>query len=206
MTLELGPPPRSRLRIAIGAAVVLVLIGLVAAVLASMLAPQGAVAEALAGPGVTIEAASEAPERLLIHVLGAVERPGVYELDLGARVLDAVAAAGGLAEDADPSSVNLARPLVDAEQLRVPRIGETVPQASGTDAAHPPGIAADGRVDLNAADAAALTTLPRIGPATAARIIQWREANGGFRSIEDLLAVSGIGQKTFESLRELVTV
>jgi len=134
-----------------------------------------------------------------VHVLGAVRSPGLYRLPEGARVVDAIAAAGGFTTDAERGGLNLARRLADAEQLRVPVIGEAPPAAA-------PGIAADGRVDLNTADSAALETLPRVGPAMAERIIAWREANGGFRAIEDLMQVSGIGEKTFEAMKGLVTV
>jgi competence protein ComEA len=133
---------------------------------------------------------------IFVHVLGEVARPGLYELREGDRVVDAVAAAGGMTDAADPAGVNLARLLSDGEQLAVPAVGEVVASA--------PGIVADGRVDLNTADAAALDTLPRIGPAMAQRIIEWRESNGPISSVDDLLAVSGIGTKTVEALRPLV--
>lgn len=209
MTLELGPPPRGRLRIVLGAALVLVIIGLVATVLAAMLRPSGE--EVLAAPLVTVETPAVTDGGVLVHVLGAVARPGVYRLDAGARVLDAVAAAGGLSAEADPAGVNLARVVADAEQLRIPKIGEVIPGGatggSGTTGASGlTGVRADGLVDLNQADAAGLETLPGVGPATAARIIRWREANGGFRTVEDLLDVSGIGERTLETLRDLVTV
>lgn len=203
MTLELGPPPRSRLRIVLGAAVVLVIVGLVATVLAAMLRPRGE--EALAAPLLTVETPTPTVDGVLVHVLGAVARPGVYRLAAGARVLDAVAAAGGLRAEADPAGVNLARVIADAEQLRIPVVGEVLPAApSGSSGIT--GVRSDGLVDLNRADAAGLETLPGVGPATAARIIRWREANGGFRTVEDLLAVSGIGERTLETLRDLVTV
>jgi competence protein ComEA len=144
---------------------------------------------------------------VFVHVSGAVAAPGLYVLDEGARVVDAVAAAGGFADGADEQAVNLARPISDGEQLHVPAAGE-VP-ASGTDAAAAPGAAGaagDGRVNLNTADIAQLDTLPRIGPAMAQRIIEWRDANGRFTSVEDLLAVPGIGDKMLETLRDLVTV
>ncbi|MBO9579079.1 MAG: helix-hairpin-helix domain-containing protein, partial [Microbacteriaceae bacterium] len=96
---------------------------------------------------------------------------------------------------------NLARVLIDAEQVVVPVAG-AVPAAG----AGPPGVASDGRVDLNTADRAALETLPRVGPAMADRIIAWRTENGGFRSVDDLRQVSGIGDKTFDALVGLVTV
>ncbi|MGZ8805167.1 MAG: ComEA family DNA-binding protein [Microbacterium sp.] len=140
-----------------------------------------------------------APASVFVHVSGAVAAPGLYVLADGARVVDAVAAAGGFAVDADEAAVNLARPVGDGEQLHVPAEGDQ-PVAGA------PGASGDGRVNLNTADATQLDTLPRIGPAMAERIIGWREANGRFTSVEDLLAVPGIGDKMLETLRDLVTV
>ncbi|MGW9113561.1 helix-hairpin-helix domain-containing protein [Microbacterium sp. NPDC055683] len=147
--------------------------------------------------------ASIAAGQLYVHVQGAVREPGLYVLDAGARVVDAVSAAGGFADDADESGVNLARPVADGEQLAVPAEGEA-PASGVPDAPGDP--AAPGLVNLNSADAAALEELPRIGPAIAGRIIAWREENGPFAAVEDLLAVSGIGDAMLESLRPLVTV
>jgi len=176
--------------------VVLVLVGIGAAVLAALLAPDAPSLE-LVGPGGSSGGGATTPTAptVVVHVLGSVMAPGLYELPGGARVVDAVAAAGGFTETADRGGVNLARVLVDAEQVRVPAMGESAPDA-----------AEGGLVNLNTADSAGLQVLPRVGPAMADRIIAWREANGGFRAIEDLLAVSGIGEATFESLRPLVTV
>ena len=142
---------------------------------------------------------ASAAASVFIHVSGAVIAPGLYVLREGARVVDAVAAAGGFAPGADEEAVNLARPVSDGEQLQVPAAGE--PPVPGDTAA-----AGDGRVNLNTADAAQLDTLPRIGPAMAERIIEWRDSNGRFTSVEDLLAVPGIGDKMLETLRDLVTV
>lgn len=141
------------------------------------------------------------PAPVYVHVSGAVSVPGLYVLDDAARVVDAIAAAGGFSSGADEQAVNLARPIGDGEQLHVPLIGETSTEPAGGGAG-----AGDGRVNLNTADAAALDTLPRIGAAMAQRIIDWRDANGRFTSVEDLLAVPGIGDKMLEALRELVTV
>lgn len=146
----------------------------------------------------TRDAAGPPAGVLYVHVSGAVARPGLFVLAADARVVDAIAAAGGFAEGAARDAVNLARPLGDGEQIEVPVIG-----APDSAAAAP---ATDGRVNLNTADAGALDTLPRIGPAMAQRIIEWRDDNGRFTSIEDLLAVPGIGDKMLESLRDLVTV
>ena len=151
-------------------------------------------AESTSGEG----AVSGAP--LLVHVLGAVARPGLVELEAGARVVDAVAAAGGLTPEADPAGVNLARPVVDGEQLAVPVVG-AVPPLDATGAA---AAAADGLVHLNTADVAALDTLPRIGPALAQRIIDWRDVNGPFTSTEQLLEVAGIGDTVFAGLADKV--
>lgn len=136
---------------------------------------------------------------LYVHVLGQVEHPGLYMLEVDARVVDALAAAGGTLDDADLQSVNLARPLSDGEQLIVPVVG-----AAGDDSATTP--QGDGLIDLNNADQAALETLPRIGPALAQRIIEWRDTNGRFQSVDDLLAVPGIGEKLLAGLAELVRV
>ncbi len=126
-----------------------------------------------------------------------MRQPGLYELRDGDRAVDAVAAAGGFTEAADAAGLNLARFVSDGEQIIVPAIGEAP-------AAGPAGV--PGKVNLNTADAALLDTLPGVGPATAAKILAWREQNGRFESIEDLLDVGGIGQAKFESLRDLVTV
>jgi competence protein ComEA len=132
---------------------------------------------------------------LYVHVLGAFARPGIYVLDLDARLVDALAAAGGATDDADLAAVNLARLLEDGEQIVVPIAGAA---ADAPDAAAP----GDDRVDLNTADQAALETLPRIGPALAERIISWRDENGRFGSVDDLLAVPGIGEKLLAGLRD----
>lgn len=141
-------------------------------------------------------------ESVFVHVSGAVRSPGLYVLSSGARVLDAVAAAGGFADDAAPNAVNLARPVGDGEQLVVPTAAEA--DARAAEGAGAP--AGDGRVDLNTADAAELDTLPRVGPAMAQRILDWREQNGRFTSVDDLLAIPGVGPKMLAALRDLVTV
>lgn len=134
---------------------------------------------------------------LYVHVSGAVRSPGLYVLPDSARVVDVIAVAGGFATGADEQAVNLARPVSDGEQLHVPLVGEQEPAAAA---------GGDGRVNLNTAGVTELDTLPRIGAAMAQRIIDWRDANGRFTSVEDLLAVPGIGDKMLEALRDLVTV
>jgi competence protein ComEA len=179
-----------------GAVVVLVLVAVGVAVLVAAVAPKGQ-STALAERQPTV-ASVDAGAVVLVHVLGAVASPGLYELAEGARAVDAVAAAGGFLETADQSGINLARPVSDGEQLYVPAVGELPPPSAGG--------GASGKVNLNTADAAALDTLPRVGPATAAQIIEWRESNGRFVVIEDLLKVPGIGEKTFDGLKDFVTI
>jgi competence protein ComEA len=149
-----------------------------------------------------------------VHVTGAVAAPGVITLPVGARVEEAVAEAGGLTGEADTVRVNLARPLVDGEQIVVLREGEDPPPppdgpiVDGTaapEAATAPG-GTGGRLDVNTADGPALETLPGIGPALAQRIITHREQHGPFREPGDLRDVSGIGEKRFQDLADLVTV
>lgn len=180
-----------------GAVVVLVLVGLGCAVLVSAIGDHGSSAD-VAQPTPEASGPAIVGAALYVHILGAVERPGLYELREGDRAIDAVAAAGGFLDTADQTQLNLARVVVDGEQIVVPVLGEA-PVAT-------PGETASGKVNINTADEAALDVLPRVGPAMAARIIAWREANGRFTAVEDLLNVAGIGDKTFEELRDLVTV
>ena len=216
---EIAPPPRSRrLRLGVGAAVVLLLGALVVAIAVSAIGQRGATSVvAPASTALESPAPGASPsgsgDSVLVHILGAVSVPGLVSLASGARVMDAIAAAGGLAEDADLSSVNLARPVSDGEQLSVPRIGEAPPPSAGGTAGGAVGASgaagAVGRsatVNLNTATQADLETLPRIGPTLAARILDWRTANGRFSAPTDLLAVTGIGQKLFDGLKDLVTV
>jgi competence protein ComEA len=140
---------------------------------------------------------------VVVHAAGAVARPGVYRLGAGARVADLVEAAGGLVADADADRVNLAAPLVDGQQLYVPRHGETVTPAPPASA---PSDATRGLVDLNTADVAELETLPGIGPATAQAIVDYRAEVGRFSSIDELLDVPGIGEAKLAQIYDLVTV
>jgi competence protein ComEA len=134
---------------------------------------------------------------LYVHVVGEVSSPGMYQLPIGARLVDAVFAAGGLTEDADNASVNLARELTDGEQIVVFSISQEG-EAAGT--------TASGLVSLNRASDTELEDLPGIGPALSSRIIAWREANGGFKSVQDLLKVSGIGESLLAGVIDLVTL
>ncbi|GAB2972807.1 helix-hairpin-helix domain-containing protein [Frigoribacterium salinisoli] len=145
---------------------------------------------------------------VFVHVLGQVVTPGLYEVPAGSRLVDVVAAAGGFTADADQGGVNLARTVADGEQVRVPAVGEEPPAPEGGGAGAG-GAAlgsgpADGLVHLGTATAADLETLPGVGPATSAAILAWRDEHGGFRTVDDLLEVPGIGEKTLEKLRPLV--
>jgi competence protein ComEA len=184
-------------RVGAGAALILVLLGLATAVLVTAVTPHGV--SAVVRPSATPTAGAQdagGASTIYVHILGQVVHPGLYALRDGDRGVDIVAAAGGFTETADPAGINLARFLSDGEQIVVPAVGEVVASTGG---------AAGGLISLNAADAAELDTLPRIGPALAQRIIAWREKNGPFASVDDLLDVPGIGDAILEGLRDLVT-
>jgi competence protein ComEA len=187
-------------------------------------APAGGSAQGDAGTGpsgagdgtaspveVPSEAASSESGEMVVHVVGAVGAPGVVRVGAGSRVIDAVAAAGGLAPGADSQRVNLAAPVVDGSRIVVPAVGEEVPAEVPTSVAGP-GAAGGGAgspaapVDLNTATAEQLDSLPGVGPATAQAILAHREANGPFTSVEQLLDVRGIGEAKLDSLRDLVVV
>lgn len=155
-------------------------------------------------------AAGAAPvDVITVHVAGAVARPGLVSVPVGARIADVIAAAGGADRTADVTSINLAAAVGDGEQVVVPSSGGTavavpgegVPTVSG-----PQGTAADGRIAINHADATTLELLPGVGPVIAARIIAHRQAKGPFQTVEDLLDVSGIGEVKLAALRDLVLV
>lgn len=151
---------------------------------------------------------------VVVHVVGQVLRPGLVRLRPGARVADALSGAGGAKAGADLSALNMARVVVDGEQVHVPKPGEAVPppavSAGGGGGSVLPGGAVSGTspapIDLNAADLAALDTLPGVGPVLAQRIIDWRTEHGRFTSVDELGEVSGIGDKLMTQLRPLVRV
>jgi competence protein ComEA len=134
--------------------------------------------------------------QLVVDVAGAVRRPGLYHLAAGTRIADAVTAAGGATAKADVTLVNLAAPLADGEQVLVPARGVAAAPGSAPSPAAP--------VDLNTANAEQLDALPGVGPATAQRIIDYRQAHGPFRSVEELEAVPGIGPAKVAQLKGLV--
>ena len=188
-----------------------------------------------ANPSESVQGGASGEATVRVHVAGAVNNPGVYTLPAQGRAVDAIAAASGAAADADLDRVNLAGALSDGVQIYVPHRGETAApaqiQPNGGTANAGQGNAANGAsqggaqpqpartltpagsaqkgstpVNINTATAEELQTLPRIGPAMAQRIIAWREAHGGFRSVDELDAVPGIGPSMLENLRQLVMV
>ena len=146
-----------------------------------------------------VPVAGTAPQqRVVVHVVGAVRRPGLYRLVDGARVSDAVSHAGGPTRRADLSAVNLAAPLADGAQVIVPR--RLPPGAVAAEGAAAPG----GKVSLGTATLDQLDELPGVGPVTAQKIVDWRTAHGPFRTVDDLDQVPGIGPTRIEQLREQV--
>jgi competence protein ComEA len=146
--------------------------------------------------------AAAAGEELVVDVAGKVRRPGIAVLPAGSRVVDALDAAGGARRGVDLTSLNLARPVVDGEQILV-GVAPVAGVAGTVDAPAPDGATL---VNLNTADQAALDTLPGVGPVTADAILTWREANGAFTSVDELLEVDGIGEATLADLAPLVTL
>jgi competence protein ComEA len=163
--------------------------------------PGGAVAAQAAQTLPRAVPAEQATGRVAVHVAGRVRRPGLVRLAAGSRVQDAVRAAGGATAGADLDAVNLARKLVDGEQVRAPAHGEAAaaPAAQGGEAVPA------GPLDLNSATVEQLDTLPGVGEVTAGRIVAYRSAHP-FTSVDELLEVPGIGQRRFEQLKDLVTV
>ena len=199
---------RRKLEIAGWAAAALVLVLLAARVLGGGGGSEGAPVS-VAGPGA--ERGPGAPERpkpqlLVVDVEGEVRRPGITRVPAGSRVEAAVRQAGGLTRRGDATAVNLAAPLQDGQQIVVPRRGERgrVAAAPGVGGAAPATGAGGGGapVSLSSATVAELDTIDGIGPTLAQRIVDYRDEHGGFRSIDELKQVEGIGEKRFESLRE----
>jgi competence protein ComEA len=176
----------------------------VAAAPASALVPLEPVSTAQDVGAATVgTGATAAPSPVTVDVAGKVRRPGIAVLDAGARVVDALEAAGGVRPGADVAGLNLARVLVDGEQILV-----GVPAPPGVAAATVPAAGAPpaALVDLNTADGGQLEALPEVGPVTAASILAWREAHGGFTSVDELLEIDGIGEATLAKIAPHVTV
>jgi competence protein ComEA len=189
---------RKRLLVAAGCAAVLLF-----AASKLLAAPSSDVA--LAPPAAPpTETAKAAPTQLVVDVVGAVRRPGLYRLAEGARIADAVARAGGATRKANLSLINLAAPLADGQQVVVPgqgaAAGASVAPVGSTAG---PGVAS-GPVHLNAATLEQLDSLPGVGPVTAQKILDYRQKHGSFSSVDELDAVPGIGPARMEQLKDLV--
>lgn len=158
---------------------------------------------------------TEPPGPVSVHVAGAVEHAGVYELPAGARVHAAIEAAGGATTDADVDLLNLAAAVVDGSRVYVPEVGEALPAAAPTIVSAIDGVSeatvggapagTHAPIDVNRASVAELDLLPGVGPATAAAIVTERDRNGPFLSVDDLTRVRGIGPAKLDALRELIT-
>ena len=138
---------------------------------------------------------TESTAYIYVYVCGAVNLEGVYELPSGSRVYEAVEAAGGFREDADKSNVNQAEVLEDEERIYVPVVGEEMQTESDK----------EGKININKASKEELMTLPGVGESRAESIIQYREENGAFRSVEDIMQVSGIKEGLFEKIKDMIT-
>lgn len=184
----------SRMQVGMLAVPLLALLGLAGARLAGTGTATG---PTRAEPLAVVDSEAAPAPRLVVHVVGAVRRPGLFRVREGARVADAIARAGGPGSKADLGAVNLAAPLVDGQQVVVP-------------ARLPPGVAPSpgapvGKVSLATATVEQLDELPGVGPVTAQKIVDWRASHGPLRSVDDLDAIPGIGPARIEQLRDLVT-
>lgn len=205
---------RDRLRTAGWVAAALLVAVLVVRSLASGGGGEPAAVSVDPAPGGPVAAPADAPRgELVVQVAGEVRRPGVYTVAPGARVHEAVERAGGLTRRADPAGVNLVAKVADGQQVIVPRRGAVGAPgaASASGAGSSPGSASGGpgatgpKVSLGSATIEQLDAIDGIGPTLAQRIVEYRQENGGFSSIDELRQVDGIGEKRFESLREAVT-
>lgn len=156
------------------------------------------------------KADTELPEKIIVDVKGQVKKPGVYPSSQEERVIDVINRAGGLTESADESQVNFAEHVQDAMVIYIPAIGEvemeTADTQTGNFTGNSGGDNQQAKVNLNKADETELQTLPGIGPAKATAIVEYRETNGPFKTIKDLKNISGIGDKTFEKLKDHIDV
>ncbi|WP_130863735.1 helix-hairpin-helix domain-containing protein [Bacilliculturomica massiliensis] len=164
--------------------------------------------------GGTHEEAGSGVPRMVVDVAGAVSSPGIYILPQGSRVYEAVDQAGGLTEESDLREINLAAELLDGEKLYIPSRGdyaqsaETEGRSAGGDVKETGCRAGSDakKININTADSSELQTLNGVGPSTARRILDYRRENGRFRAIDELKNVKGIGDKTFQKLKESISV
>jgi competence protein ComEA len=146
---------------------------------------------------------------VIVYITGAVPRPGIYALPEGSRVQDGIAAAGGFLAEAERTDINLAAFLIDGEELDIPFVeggSPVLPTPVENNPVLPDSGSSSELIDINTASSAELETLPGIGPTTAQKIIEYRQTNGAFVSIEDIINVSGIGPGLYERIKDLITV
>jgi competence protein ComEA len=200
--------PRKQLYAYAAIAIVVAAVG-VRAMAGSKAGATTAPVQLVAAPSpVASTAASSGPTSappVVVYVCGAVHKPGVYTLEQGARVADAINAAGGAGAHAELSAVNLAAKVTDGQQVIVPERGATVTPSAGATSAAGAGTPA-AIVNLNTASAEELDTLQGVGPSTAQKIIDYRTANGGFKSIDELKNIPGIGDVRFAALKDHVSI
>jgi competence protein ComEA len=192
-------------RLQIARAAFLIIVGLIALVIVFSVLKRPEPASPLivitVKPLPTTEPATLTPSTLNVYVSGAVNKPDVYALPLNSLVKDAITAAGGAAADADLDHINLAARLSDQMQVYVPRKGEAPPPNTGSTPGAPGAL-----ININTATLEQLDTLPGIGPSIAQAIIDYRTANGPFKTIEDINSVKGIGDVLFAKIRAKITI
>lgn len=156
--------------------------------------------------GVSQQEVNSTQSHLYVDIGGEVMKPGVYEVSDGTRLFEVIDKAGGLTEDADIDGINRAETVQDGQKIMIGRHGENPDENRDSYSANNVTDSGEGKVNINTADAAALQTIPGIGPSKADRIIEYRESEGKFNEIDDIKNISGIGNKTFESIKEYITV
>ncbi len=156
--------------------------------------------------GVSQQEVNSTQSHLYVDIGGEVMKPGVYEVSDGTRLFEVIDKAGGLTEDADIDRINRAETVQDGQKIMIGRHGENPDENRDNYSANNVTDSGEGKVNINTADAAALQTIPGIGPSKADRIIEYRESEGKFNEIDDIKNISGIGNKTFESIKEYITV
>jgi competence protein ComEA len=151
----------------------------------------------------------QSPEKIMVDVKGQIKQPGVYQANTGERVIDIISRAGGLTDKADQSMVNFAEHVEDEMIIYIPAQGEagiTPPASAGANPTASVGSQTGSKININKADETELQNLPGIGPAKAAAIVEYRNSSGPFESVDDLKKISGIGDKTFEKLKDLIGI
>jgi competence protein ComEA len=203
---DMQPIVLSRRRVLLGGLLLVVALLVGARFVLRAGTPVGTAAPPIVGSGEDPAggAAAASTAKVVVYVVGAVRRPGLYRLSPGSRVADAVARAGGVTRKADPAGLNLAAPIADGEQVLVPAVlPPAAAHAQGGAGTVPTGAPA-GPIQLSSATAEQLDSLPGIGPATAAKILDYRTTHGAFHSVDELDEVPGIGPTRVEQLRGLV--